>query len=253
MARIVQITDCHLFADPEAKLRDVCTWPRFLSVMAEIRRTLADVDLLVVTGDSAHDENAETYRRLSAELADFAGRVRIVPGNHDDRAALAERFPQAGGGPAGRVAFHERLGDWQAIGLDSQIPGELPGFLGAEQLDWLRSLLRQSPQGPAILLLHHPPVAVGSPWLDKIGLQDAGELAETLRANPQVKLVACGHIHQQLTASFAGACLVSTPAVGPAFRPRTEVLVIEDAPPAFRLIELGADGQWSTQAIRCPL
>jgi Icc protein len=249
--RIVQITDLHLFADPQAALRNVCTWPRLLSVMASIRRSMADIDLLVITGDSAHDELAATYRRLAAELADFAGRVRIVPGNHDHRAELTANFPQTSDGPVERITFHEVLGDWQVIGLDSQLPGELPGLLGSEQLDWLRRILREASTRAAALFLHHPPVSVGSPWLDKIGLQDADELAAVLREHRQVKLVMCGHVHQQLAASLGAASVFTTPAVGPAFRPRTEQLVIEDAPPAFRLIELGPGGQWSTQVVFC--
>ena len=71
-----------------------------------------------------------------------------------------------------RNVFADSLGDWRLIGLDSQITGALPGELGAEQLAWLASLLTASSQ-PTVLFLHHPPIMVGSAWLDRIGLVDA--------------------------------------------------------------------------------
>ena len=132
--RIVQLTDCHLFADPEQSLRGIVTWPRLAAVLDNIRRRVLDVELLVLTGDTAHDDARVTYESVRNVLAVWGGRVRVIPGNHDHRAFLRDLFPQESGGPVGRVTFHTSWSDWQAIGLDSQQPGELPGSLGGEQL-----------------------------------------------------------------------------------------------------------------------
>jgi Icc protein len=253
MHRIVQITDCHLFADRAASLREICTWPRLEAVLADIRRQVPKIDLLVFTGDTAHDEQRATYERVKGELAEWVGRVRIIPGNHDDRAGLREVFSIAPVGPADRVMFHHRWSDWQVIGLDSQQRGELHGLLGPEQLAWLQRQLDATTGLPTLLFLHHPPIAVGSPWLDKIALQDAAELGRLLGAHPHVRVVACGHVHQEVAGSFNGAAVFTTPAVGPPFRPRTELLEIDDATPGYRVLELLPDGGWSTQVLRCPL
>jgi len=251
--RIVQLTDCHLFADLERAVRDVVTWPRMVAILQQVRLQVPDADLLVLTGDTAHDAARETYLSVRELVKDWLGaewneRLQIIPGNHDDRGWLRDVFCQHTTGPADRITFEIEHWDWQVIGLDSQRPGELPGSLGAEQLAWLRSRLEATPL-PTLLFLHHPPLAVHSPWLDRIGLQDALELETLLGRHPQVRLVLCGHVHQAFAGSLGHAAVFTAPAVGPQFRPRTEQLEIVAAPPACRILELHSDGRWSTQVL----
>ena len=110
---------------------------------------------------------------------------------------------------------------------------------------------RPSPGRDTLLFLHHPPIEVGSPWLDEIGLRDAAAFELLLRDHAQVRVIACGHVHQELTGELAGARVYATPAVGPQFRPRTADLEIEPGPPGYRVIELWPDGRWSTDVVRC--
>ena len=248
--RIVQVTDCHLFADLEESLRDIVTWPRLAMVLDDVRRQIPDADLLVFTGDTAHDEARGTYESFRSVLVEWRDRMQIIPGNHDNRLVLGDLFPQRRAGPIGRVTFEVSWNDWQVIGLDSQQPGEQPGSLGAEQLAWLRTRLEITPLH-TLLFLHHPPVAVQSPWLDQINLQDALEFERLLQDHPQVRLVVCGHVHQEYVGLLGDATVFATPAVGPQFRPRTEQLVIEPAPPAYRVLELRSHGRWSTQVVHC--
>ena len=250
MPRIVQITDCHLFSDRHQALRGIVTWPRFTAVLDDIRRRVPEVDLLVVSGDSAHDESLATYQAVHGELADWIERVRIIPGNHDQRQALRDLFCGSAAELEDRVAFLVQWNHWQVIGLDSHRPGELPGSLETQQLNWLSAQLAATPHLDTILFLHHPPVNVQSPWLDKIGLLDAAKLANVLQSYSQVRLVVCGHVHQELTATLSGVTVVTTPAVGPQFKPRTDQLEIEPSPPAYRIIELQEGGNWSTQVMR---
>lgn len=249
--RIIQLTDCHLFADPKQELRGIATWQRFLAALSDLRCRNLKVDLLVMTGDTAHDELNATYEAVRHELLDWADRVRVIPGNHDSRSDLQGVFPALPAGPLGRVTFHDLWDDWQVLGLDSQRPGELPGSLGAEQLDWLRRILDASPGLSTLLLMHHPPISVGSPWLDRIGLLDAAEFERLLRGHPQVRLVGCGHVHQEVVASLGKATVFTTPSVGPAFRPRTAELEIDSALPAYRIWEFSTGESWATQVLQC--
>jgi Icc protein len=249
MRRIVQLTDCHLFADPVQELRGIVTWPRFVAVLDDLRQQVPEADLLVMTGDTAHDEARSTYEVVRDQLADWTGRVRIIPGNHDNRVVLRDLFAAAQDGPTGRVTFHETWGDWQVIGLDSQRPGELSGSLGDEQREWLQSLLQSTAQLPTLLFMHHPPIPVQSPWLDRIGLQDAAALEGIVHDHPHVRLIGCGHVHQEVFGSLGTAAAFTTPAVGPPFRPRTEQLEIDSTPPGYRVLELHGEGRWSTQVL----
>ncbi|MFO1091719.1 MAG: metallophosphoesterase [Planctomycetaceae bacterium] len=219
-------------------------------MLNDLRRRVPDFDLLVLTGDTAHDEARPTYAAGDA-LTEWSNRVRIIPGNHDQRAFLRELFPQSTTGPADRITFQHAFEDWQIVGLDSHKPGEVPGRLGPEQLDWLQQCLAAS-SVPTMLCLHHPPIPVHSPWLDQIGLEDAAEFGELMRQHAHVRLIVTGHVHQEFAGSLGAATVLTTAAVGPQFVPRTEQLVIDDAPPAYRIIELESDGRWSTHVLRLP-
>ena len=251
MPRIVQITDCHLFAD-RRELRGIATWPRLEAVLAEIRERFSDCECLVVTGDTAHDEIEETYRAFSETLGDLAEKLLLIPGNHDNREAMAKVFSECCVLKGGRLNFQNTAGAWQLIGLDSHIPGEVPGQLGEEQLAWLTDTLTQTAALPTLIFVHHPPVAMNSRWLDGIGLADGAQLLKTLEQFSNTKLVCCGHVHQESSTTTAGPVVLTTPAVGPQFRPRTDEMQLDPLPPALRVIDLADDGTWSSQVARVP-
>jgi 3',5'-cyclic-AMP phosphodiesterase len=248
---IVQISDCHLFSDVEGTLLGMPTRPRLRRVMDEIEQRTPDFDLLVVTGDTAHDETGSTYDALADALGHRLERLRIVPGNHDERTSLSRLFPNACATVADRVTFLAEAAGWLLIGLDSQRPGESAGTLGEQQLEWLEAILEEKRHVDTVIFVHHPPIDVSSPWLDAIALQDADALGSVLDGHPQVKLVLTGHVHQEASGSLGHAHVLTTPAVGPQFRPHTENLEIEPGPPAYRVVELSPDGEWSTNVVRC--
>ncbi|MBB1246415.1 phosphodiesterase, partial [Streptomyces durbertensis] len=66
---------------------------------------------------------------------------------------------------------------------------------------------------PAFVALHHPPVPLGLPYLDRIGLREPQALAGVLARHPQVVAVLCGHAHTAATTSFAGRPLLCAPGI----------------------------------------
>lgn len=249
--RILQLTDCHLFADPNVELKGICTRERLKHVLAALREELPRAERLIITGDLAHDERKETYEALRELLEEWLPRVRLVPGNHDDREAMRETFRDVVEIAHGRNGFSESLGNWRLIGLDTQITGELPGEVGAPQLAWLEKNLADTQQRVAIFL-HHPPVDVGSTWLDKIGLTDAPALWNLLDRFPRVRVLCSGHVHQELAFHDAGALVLTTPSTGVQFVPEAETLIVDDALPGYRVLELQDDGGVRTRVVRVP-
>jgi len=248
--RIVQLTDCHLFADPTRELRGVHTWPRFLAACETIRNQFADLDCLVITGDIAHDDQAATYDAVKRELGNFLGRTLIIPGNHDERQLLHRSFAEGCAWVGDRLTFTRQLGEWRLIGLDSQLTGEGAGLVGDAQLDWLSEQLQAASSLNIMVFVHHPPIRVGSAWLDAIGLRDTDKLLSLVREFANVRGVICGHVHQECCQSIGATSVYTTPAIGPQFRPETVEPVIEDSPPGARLICLEPDGHWTTQVLR---
>lgn len=248
---LVQLTDCHLFEDPRGQLREVCTRTRLELVLAAVRQLPVAVERLVVTGDMAHDHLAATYQQLRELLDPWLPRLRLVPGNHDDRAAIQQVFADRVQRAGPRLVIDDQVGNWSLLGVDTHVPGELYGQVGHEQLAWLENRLGQHPQRPAVLFMHHPPTQVLSPWLDLIGLRDASAVRELLVRHPQLKLVCTGHVHQELT-YIGPPIIVSTPATGLQFRPTTEKLELDEAAPGFRVLELHDDGSIRTRVLRTP-
>ncbi len=259
-AKIIQLTDCHLFDDPAVELRGVATRARFEATLAAVRERFPDFDLMVITGDLAHDELRSTYLQLRELLDDFAERVRVIPGNHDNREFMSEVFPLASGYPVeSRITFEEGLSGWRLIGLDTLVPkpperqtlsaaNESFGGIGSDQLAWLRGQLAASTEH-TLLFTHHPPNDIRSSWLDAIGLKDREDLRAIADEFPHVRLVVSGHVHQASSCKFESAVAYTTPSIGPSFRPHCETISIGNAAPGFRIIELEEDGSWWTQTL----
>jgi 3',5'-cyclic AMP phosphodiesterase CpdA len=95
--------------------------------------------------------------------------------------------------------------------LDSWVPGTDAGRLGDDQLHWLDDVLGRRPGVPALVCLHHPPIAVGIPFMDGIRLADGDALAAVVARHPHVIRVLTGHLHRVLSAGFAGTLLSVAP------------------------------------------
>lgn len=244
--RIIHLTDCHLFADPMAEIRGVRVRDTFERVLAAVNRHISDADRLIVTGDLTHDEQLETYQLLKDRLGHWSSKLRVVPGNHDNRSLMRAVFGERIEPLGERNVFVEDTHGWRLIGLDSHVPGKPFGALGAEQLAWLERELRQASPSPICLFLHHPPVSVGSIWLDQIGLKDAESFCELVRRFPHVWAVCCGHIHQEFEDAIGDAAVFATPSTGVQFRPGTETLEVDSQAPGFRILELHPDGRFQT-------
>jgi Icc protein len=248
--RIVQLTDCHLFADPQAELREVRVRETFERVLDAVERQYPDADRLILTGDLTHDERPATYRSLRDRLARWVSRLRLIPGNHDNRRMMRDVFSERITALDDRNVFVDDLAEWRLIGLDSQVPGSLHGELGDAQRAWLEERLKERPGRPTILFVHHPPVAVQSAWLDRIGLLDAEPLLERTSPSSAVRAVGCGHVHQEFAITIGAATVLTTPSTGVQFRPRTETLEVDALAPGFRVFELESDGTFVTRVER---
>ncbi len=237
-ALVVQITDCHLGADPAARLRGVATRASLAAVLERAQPLLKQASLLLATGDLSHDGSAESYRALRQALRPVRAPLLCLPGNHDHPARLADHCT----GELSPV----RIGAWLVVGLDSCQPGREGGRLAARALDELEHTLAAAPDRPTLLCLHHPPLPVGSPWLDAIGLAEPEALLERVRAHPQVRAVVCGHIHQVLDAELGSARFLGTPSTCVQFRPATREPETDTELPGYRWLVLGADGALRT-------
>ena len=252
-ARIVQITDLHLMVDPLGELKGVCTRTNLQAVLDVLRRDFGSAELLIVTGDLAHDELLETYEVLREMLAEWLPKLRVIPGNHENRGFMRQVFGDRVTVVGDRNVFADSVGGWRLIGLDSQLVGEVRGQMGEAQRDWLARELAAEPLRPTAIFLHHPPLEVGTGWLDEIRLEDADLLLDLLPQHRQVKFVCAGHIHHETTVFQRDMLMLTTPATSVQFLPETDRLIPDPIPPGFRIFDLEADGSFRTRVVRVPM
>jgi 3',5'-cyclic AMP phosphodiesterase CpdA len=206
---LVQLSDFHVGADwgagdPAAGLR---------AAVDAVRELRPGPDAVLVTGDLVEHGTDTEYmavRELLVPLGDAP--LLVLPGNHDDRAALRRHFDVPGEG-AEPVQYALTLGSLRVVVLDSTIPGEDAGRLDAPRLAWLDAALAAEPAPPTLIALHHPPLRTGSAAWDALGIPDAERraLAEVVARHPQVRRIAGGHVHRPVVAELAGRPVVSAP------------------------------------------
>ncbi len=243
---VLQLTDTHLFADPEATLLGMNTEQSLRAVLEGARAGRWPPDLVLATGDLVHDGSEAGYVRLREHLSGLAAPVLLLPGNHDERAQLL-RFATGDGLKAPRNVL---CGGWQIVLLDSTVPGSDGGHLPDGELQALEACLREHAGRPALICLHHPPVAVGSRWLDTMMIGNAGAFFEVLDAHAQVRAVLWGHIHQIYESERRGVRLLASPSTCIQFEPGSEKFALDHAAPGYRRLRLYPDGGLQTEVGR---
>ncbi|MBW4563961.1 MAG: 3',5'-cyclic-AMP phosphodiesterase [Mojavia pulchra JT2-VF2] len=239
---IVQITDMHLFAAENHHLVGIPTRDSFQAVIERLKDLQPELDLLLLTGDLSGDGTVESYENLQNLLSPLKIPTYWVPGNHDCAIAMDEILNL---GLLSRRKSFER-GKWNFILLNSSVPECVHGHLSAETLNWLDSQLKILSNYPTVIALHHPPFLVNSEWLDSSTLQNPEELFAILDNHPQVKLVLCGHIHQEFEYQRHNVHYLGTPSTCIQFKPKSATFALEQKPPGFRLLKLYPDGNWET-------
>jgi Icc protein len=236
---IAQLSDPHIGA----------TWAP-TDPVAGLRAAVAAVHALgpatvLVTGDLVdHGEDAE-YELLREVLAPLDGRLYVLPGNHDNRAAMRRHFtlPGADDEP---IQYSAELGPVRLLALDTTHPGEDSGELDGERLAWLGDLLTARNELPALIAMHHPPFLCGLPAMDAVslGLEDRHATGELIRVHPHVCGSVAGHIHRAAVARVGDRPAVTAPSTYAQvqFDVHAQSLVFTAEPPSFAIHAL-LDGE----------
>ncbi|MEY4371571.1 MAG: hypothetical protein RL219_340, partial [Actinomycetota bacterium] len=93
-ALIAQLTDPHIVANARLCLNQIDTASFLREAVETLRRMPVAPDAVILTGDLVNDGRVNQYEHLRVLLAPLPMRVLLMPGNHDDRTALREVFPE---------------------------------------------------------------------------------------------------------------------------------------------------------------
>ncbi|WP_337661899.1 metallophosphoesterase [Actinoalloteichus sp. AHMU CJ021] len=215
---------------------------RVARVTRYLRGLTRPVDVVLLCGDIVDSGRREDYEEV---LALFAGTAPVLalPGNHDDPSALSAALGDEAGASSDSPHRCVVLGGVRFVLLDTTVPGEVGGALGAEGLSWLDRTLADPGAGatPTVVATHHPPVPVGHPFVDGVALADSAPFGEVLSRHPAVVAVLVGHAHTAGASTVAGVPVLLGPGVASTLvlpfesRPGDDAVVTSEAPPALAL------------------
>src|SRR5699024_2790628 len=124
---IAQLSDPHLMPAGEYAFGRIDTNQLLAQAVDRIMRLDPQPDFVLMTGDLANDGAAGSYEELRRRLAPLPMPCYLMPGNHDERAALRAAFPEADYLRQDPDFLHFDLdfGLLRLIALDSLVPGEV--------------------------------------------------------------------------------------------------------------------------------
>ncbi|MEE1651645.1 metallophosphoesterase [Brachybacterium sp. J144] len=214
--RILHLTDTHLYGDPAARHYERIDTGAALRGLLGRLEGLADVDVVVHTGDASEDGTAASYRLLHEILDPFAAGLGaplvVVMGNHDVSAVYGETIAAGERKAESQDRVVPLEGGARVVVLDTSVPGAGYGHLDPEQLDWLRGVLAEPAPGGTVLALHHPPLVAATTLLRGLDLDGLDELAAVL-AGSDVRMVLSGHYHHEMTGAIGGIPVHVAPGV----------------------------------------
>jgi len=128
----------------------------------------------------------------------------VMMGNHDARAPLRAVFDLPSNAMADFAQYVIETDMGRFVCLDTKADGTDSGYLCHERLAWLDQVLGETDGKPVYLFLHHPPVSLGLPPFDEIGLRNRVDLMEIVSGHDCVAHIFAGHVHQQITGQVRG-------------------------------------------------
>ncbi|HEU4619185.1 MAG TPA: metallophosphoesterase [Gammaproteobacteria bacterium] len=243
---LLHISDTHLHAAPDSRMRGVVTAETLQSVLDKARRSAQWPPAgVLVTGDIVQDESRAGYERFRAMLSPLGLPVFCLPGNHDDPKLMHELLDK----PPFQVGGEVRLGPWSLVLLDTFLTGEDAGGLGETRLRGLEAALRAHARQHVLVCMHHHPLPMGSAWLDGVALRDAEAFLRIIDAHPEVRGVVFGHVHQASDRERRDVRFLSTPSTCAQFKPGSEFFALDQRGPAFRWLELQPSGGIATEVV----
>jgi hypothetical protein len=192
----VQISDSHI-GFKKAPNPDVAA--TLQAALARIDKSAVRPDFIVHTGDLTHLSKPEEFDTVEQLMRSTrTQRAFYVPGEHDvigdNGAEYFRRFGEKNANPGGWYSFdHHGVHFVALINVLNLKAGGL-GWLGADQLAWLKNdLAGRSSETPLVVFAHMPLWSLYPSW--GWGTDDAGEAIAMMRRFGSVTVLN-GHIHQ---------------------------------------------------------
>ena len=230
--------DTHIAEDKAAESRGGCMAKRLEQAVREMLRESQEKPFgMIVNGDCAFDDGQPgdyaTLAELLHPLREAGIPIRFTLGNHDQRdnfmggcgaldaSVMEEKRPVEGKHVA--VAGSAQV-NWLLLdSLDKT--NSTPGMLGEAQLGWIHRTLRDLPDRPVVVMVHHNPQSTVPEGKKKSGLTDTEALLTVIEKHRKVKAIVFGHTHNWSVKTDAATGLhhINLPPVGYPHDPKRPV------------------------------
>ncbi|MDR1958234.1 MAG: metallophosphoesterase [Planctomycetaceae bacterium] len=227
----VFLSDTHVPGDPKKVLNGKNPNDHFRRVREEVLQLTDKPQGIIVTGDFAFLQGQpEDYKNLKTQVTPYLDAeipVHVSLGNHDHLDNFYGAFPEFSKKTplvAGENITVLETPNCNLFLLDSLYQTDVvSGFLGIEQLRWLKKELTARQNKPAILFAHHN--------LDNSEqtLMDREELWAVVKPQKQVKAYIYGHTHVYRQSVRDDVHLINLPALGWEFQNGKQPLGWSDA------------------------
>jgi len=192
--QIIQISDSHISYDKPARAAELEACIRYINAMQP------QPDVVVHTGDIAHDGLIEEYRIARRLLDELSAPYFVLAGNRDDRSNLIDVFADEHHirRDSDFVQYTVEGFAVQLIMIDTVSMESNKGRLCGTRLEHVRGMLGFDRSRPALLFLHHPPfeVCTGPEPRNFEDWAEAEAFISELGRHDRICGVFCGHVHR---------------------------------------------------------
>ncbi|MEP0520204.1 MAG: phosphodiesterase [Hyphomicrobiales bacterium] len=233
MTRILQLTDLHIIARGELAYGVVDTptyLERAVKHIENLLPKIGGVDAIVITGDLTDRGLPSEYELLKSLMKPLDIPLSILPGNHDERAAMRDAYPdQPWCLTSEMLNSHLKVGGVHLLALDCVVAGKSHGFLNPQTEEWLRSHLAKLADQPVIIAMHQPPFLTGIDHMDAQPLRNPERLFEVVSVHKAAHMIVCGHVHRYMSCHHTWGPVM----IGPSVAHAVSLDVSHNARPEF--------------------
>jgi 3',5'-cyclic AMP phosphodiesterase CpdA len=195
-------------------VQGIDTAERLARCVEAVNRLTPDAHCCVVMGDLVEDFVPEAYAALVEGLRPLRMPLRLMMGNHDNRAMLRAAWPALDDDGEGFAQAAIQHVDGVVLLLDTSEPGTHAGAYCVRRQDWLRRQLDAAGEAPVLVLMHHPPMRLDT-WSDRSRQRHHAALGDILAGSGKVRHILAGHTHRACSGSWRGIGWTVLHGIGP--------------------------------------
>ena len=229
--RIIQISDSHISLDTPQRFHDLRCCVAVVNEQAP--------DLVIHTGDVAHDAKPEEYQQARDALDQLQAPWFVIPGNRDVRSQLIDSFSDRLQTREGYIQY--TLDDYpvRLLLIDTVSTVSNKGALCEKRMQHIEQVLDETCSKPLLVFMHHTPYEV--PEIpDPFQFEDWSVVERLMRGfnqNPALQAVYCGHVHRNVATTVNGLPIAAITCMACDLR-KGEISAQERQQPMYKIIDV---------------